>query len=58
MSGKEQLHGLVDKLPDSEIDPAVRYLEFLISREEASVDPEMLARIDEARTRRMPGITE
>jgi len=47
--GKEALHGLVEKLPDSEITAAGRYLEFLISRGEAPVDPEMLKRIDAAR---------
>lgn len=47
--GKEEPHGLVEKLPDSEIKAAGRYLELLISREEAPVDPEMLKRIDAAR---------
>lgn len=48
-AGKEELHCLVEKLPHSEIMAAERYLEFLISREEAPVDPEMLKRIDAAR---------
>ncbi|SPE38810.1 hypothetical protein SBA6_950033 [Candidatus Sulfopaludibacter sp. SbA6] len=48
-AGKEELHSLVEKLPDSEVMAAGRYLEFLISREEAPVDPEMLKRIDVAR---------
>jgi hypothetical protein len=53
---REQLHTLVDKLPDSEIMAAERYLEFLLLREEAPVDAEMLKRIDAARTESLPGI--
>ena len=56
MSGKEQLRDLIEKLPESEITAAVRYLEFLISREEPPVEPEMLARIDAARAKPSAGI--
>jgi len=55
MDGRQQLHDLVDRLPDSELVSAVRYLEFLNARE-APVDAEMLARIDEARSHPSPGI--
>jgi hypothetical protein len=53
---KEQLHELVNRLPESEVTPAARYLEFLIAHEEQPVDPEMLARIDAARAHPSPGI--
>jgi hypothetical protein len=53
---REQLHELVNRLPESEVTPAARYLEFLIAHEEPPVDPEMLARIDAARAHRSPGI--
>jgi hypothetical protein len=56
MSGKEELHSLIDQLPKTEISAAVRYLEFLISREEPPVEPEMLARIDAARANPGEGI--
>ncbi|HUO29562.1 MAG TPA: hypothetical protein VMU80_10110 [Bryobacteraceae bacterium] len=56
MIGKEQLHELVDRLPESENLAAARYLEFLIAHEEAPVDPEMLARIDAARMHPSTGI--
>lgn len=56
MSDKEQLHELVNRLPNSEAAAARRYLQFLISLEEAPVDPEMLARIDAARAKRSPGV--
>jgi hypothetical protein len=56
MPEREQLHSLVERLPDSEITAAERYLEFLLAREEAPVDPEMLERIDRARARRSAGI--
>jgi len=49
MSGKEELHSLIEQLPATEVPAAARYLEFLISREDPPVDPEMLARIDAAR---------
>jgi hypothetical protein len=54
MSDKQQLHALVDRLPEAEA--AARYLRFLISREEEPVDPAMLARIDAARKNPAPGI--
>jgi len=56
MSSKEQLHHLVDQLPESEFTAAARYLEFLLSRE-APVDSEMLGRIDQARAHRSPGVS-
>ena len=55
-TGKEQLHSLIERLPESEITAAERYLEFLLSREEAPVDPEMLERIDAARAESSAGI--
>jgi hypothetical protein len=55
MFDKQQLHRLVDQLPESEVTAAARYLEFLLSHE-AAVDPEMLARIDQARAHPSPGI--
>jgi len=56
MLDKQQLHHLVDQLPESELTSAARYLEFLLSQE-APVDPEMLARIDQARAHPAPGIS-
>ena len=53
---KEQLHSLVERLPDSEIAAAQRYLEFLLLSEEAPVEPEILARIDKARAEPSGGI--
>jgi len=55
MPDKQQLHHLVEQLPASEIAAALRFLEFLLSQE-APVDPEMLARIDEARANPTAGI--
>ena len=55
MPDRQQLHNLVDQLPDSEVSAAVRYLEFLTASE-APVDAEMLARIDEARASKADGI--
>ena len=55
MPDKQQLHQLVDRLPATELAAALRFLEFLLSQE-APVDPEMLARIDAARTDPSPGI--
>jgi hypothetical protein len=55
MSNKQELHRLVDQLPDSDVLAALRYLEFLVSQD-APIDPEMLARIDTARRERSPGI--
>jgi hypothetical protein len=56
-SGKEELHSLVEQLPDSELTTAARFLQFLLSREEAPVDPEMLKRIDAARAEAPEGIS-
>lgn len=56
MLDRQQLHRLVDQLPESELTAAARYLEFLLSPE-APVDPEMLARIDQARADPSPGIS-
>jgi hypothetical protein len=53
---KQQLHELVDQLPESEAVAAARYLEFLIAHDEAPVDPDMLKRIDAARAQQGPGI--
>ena len=51
MQSKRRIHELVDRLPDSETGAAASYLEFLIARDEAPIDPEMLKRIDAARAR-------
>ena len=56
MLDKQQLHHLVDLLPESELTAAARYLEFLLSHE-AAVDPKMLERIDEARAHPSSGIS-
>jgi hypothetical protein len=53
---KQQLHELVDRLPESETVAAARYLEFLLAHDEAPIDPEMLQRIDAARSHPRPGI--
>ena len=53
---KQQLHELVDRLPESEGPAAARYLEFVIASDEPPVDPEMLKRIDAARAQNRPGI--
>jgi hypothetical protein len=53
---KQQLHELVDRLPESEALAAARYLEFLIAYDEPPVDPEMLKRIDAARAQGGPGL--
>jgi hypothetical protein len=53
---KQQLHDLIDQLPPSEIEPAERYLRFLIERDEPALDPEMLKRIDAARANPSTGI--
>lgn len=55
MPDRQQLHQLVDQLPESEVAAAARYLEFLNGRE-PPVDEEMLARIDEARASQSSGI--
>ena len=56
MSDKQQLHALVDLLPEAEAEAAARYLQFLISRDEEPVDPVMLTRIDAARKNPSSGI--
>jgi hypothetical protein len=56
MPDKQQLHHLIDQLPESEISAAARYLEFLLAHE-APVDPDLLARIDRARDQPSPGIS-
>jgi hypothetical protein len=56
MSDKQQLHSLIDQLPEGELLAALRYLEFLLRNQEAPVDPDMLARIDAARANPSPGI--
>ena len=56
MLDKQQLHHLVDQLPESELTAAARYLEVLLLHE-APVDAEMLARIDQARAHPSPGIS-
>jgi hypothetical protein len=55
MPDKQRLHQLIDQLPVSEIAAALRFLEFLLSQE-APVDPEMLARIDEPRAHPSAGV--
>ena len=57
MPDKRKLHKLIDQLPESELAAAARYLQFLLAQE-APVDPEMLARIDEARTGPSYGIPQ
>jgi hypothetical protein len=56
MQAKQEIHELVDRLPESETGAAARYLGFLLPHDEAAIDPGMLKRIDEARARRGPGI--
>ena len=56
MPDKQQLHQLVDRLPDSEVAAAARYLELLLAPE-PPIDPELLARIDHARARPSSGIS-
>jgi hypothetical protein len=46
---KQQLHELVDRLPESETGAAARYLEFLLAHDEAPIDPQMLEQIDASR---------
>ena len=55
MANKQQLHQLVDQLPDTELSAAARYLQFLVAQG-APVDPDMLVRIDAARSNPSPGI--
>ena len=54
MQTKQEIHELVDRLPESETGAAARYLEFLLAHDAAAIDPGMLERIDEARARRGP----
>ncbi len=56
MPDKQQLDRLIDRLPESDVSAALRYLEFLVSQD-APVDPEMLARIDAARRQASTGIS-
>ena len=56
MQTKQQIHELVDRLPESETGAAVRYLEFLLAQDEAPIDAEMLKRIDAARAEQGGGI--
>ena len=56
MQTKQQIHELVDRLPESETGAAARYLEFLLAHDEAPIDSEMLGRIDAARAQRGAGI--
>ncbi len=56
MPEKQLLHSLIEQLPECEVVAAVRYVEFLVSRE-APVDPELLARIDAAWANPSPGIS-
>ena len=56
MPDRQQLHNLIDQLPDSEVVAAARFLEFLTARE-APIDAELLARIDQTRANRSAGIT-
>ena len=55
MADKQELHQLIEQLPEAELPAAARYLQFLLAQE-APVDQEMLARIDDARTNPSPGI--
>lgn len=56
MPDKQELHELIDQLPETELPAATRYLQFLLAQD-APVDPEMLARIDKARANPTPGIS-
>jgi len=56
MPDRQQLHRLIDQLPEAEMSAAARYLEFLSARE-APVDADLLARIDRARDQPSPGIS-
>jgi hypothetical protein len=46
---KQQLHELIDRLPESEAGAAARYLEFLVAHDEPPLDPEMLHSINASR---------
>jgi len=56
MPDKQQLRDLVERLPESELPAATRYIEFLLAHE-APVDPEMLERILKARANPAPCAT-
>jgi methylase of polypeptide subunit release factors len=56
MQTKQQIHELVDRLPESETGAAARFLEFLLAHDEAPIDPEMLKRIDAARAQKAAGV--
>ncbi len=51
MADREQLHEVVERLPASELDAALRYLRFLWydSQEEESLDAQTAAKLDAAR---------
>ena len=51
MPDRQQLHELVEQLPASELDAALRYLRFLWhdSQEEEPIDAETAAKLDAAR---------
>ena len=55
MLDRRPLHQLIDQLPETGLPTAARYLQFLLAQE-APVDQEMLARIDDARANPSPGI--
>jgi hypothetical protein len=51
MADREQLHEVVERLPASELDAALRYLRFLWydSQEEEPLDAQTAAKLDAAR---------
>ena len=51
MADRQQLHEVVEQLPASELDAALRYLKFLWydSREEEPIDAQTGAKLDAAR---------
>jgi hypothetical protein len=55
MPDKQQLHEMIDRLPESEMAAVGSYLQFLLARE-APVETDTLARIDRARAHPSPGI--
>ena len=56
MSDRQQLHELIDQLPESDVPSAVRCVEFLLARE-GPADADMLTGIDRAREHPSPGIS-
>jgi hypothetical protein len=52
MVDRQQLHEVVEQLPASELDAALRYLKFLWydSQEEEPIDAQTAAKLDAART--------